>query len=232
MLWEAECLGIADITFCAVDRWTLYACPPKPQFGLDPKQKAAFVPGPVRLCTPWYLLVGCLPECFCPLPVLPAGTTVCLPHEPGRSFQKHSINQQLKGKGRHGEQVLIICASLEKNNPQCISMPIWNGIWPWPCKWLCLNCSWHRALLLIFSLSASISFTSHCSINFVCEYGGRALNNTAYAFYLPRRIIFFWLIYVPPGQNYFLWWVYFICSHFPKWGREEWGGRRNLVNHQ
>lgn len=201
---------------------------PVVSFPLEAEEQAAFVVNPPQPFTPrwrweaWQLV--------CPLPFLPAGTTFYFPHKPDHSFQKHPINQQLKGKSRHGEQVLIMCASLEKNNPQCISMPIWNGIRPWPCKWLCLNCSWHDVLLLIFSLSASISFTSHCSINFVCEYGGCALNNTAYAFYLPCRIIFFWLIYVPPGQNYFLWWVYFICSHIPKWQGAEGGEKRNLVN--
>lgn len=186
-------------------------------FRLGAQEEPAFVLNLVQPFTQQYWQGAWQPAC--PFPSLPAGTTLYIPHEPDHSFQKHPINQQLKGESGHGEQVLIICASLEKNNPQCISMPIWNGIWPWPCKWLYLNRSWHHVLLPIFSLSASASFTSHCSINFVCEYGGCALNNTTYAFYLPCRITFFWLIYVPPGQNYILWWVYFICSHLLQMGR-------------
>lgn len=95
---------------------------PVVSFPLEAEEQPAFVVNPAQPFTPqwgreaWLLL--------CPLPFLPAGTTLYIPHKPDHSFQKHPINQQLKGKSRHGEQVLIMCASLEKNNPQCISMPI------------------------------------------------------------------------------------------------------------
>lgn len=83
---------------------------------MEAEEQPAFVGKPQQGWEAWQLL--------CPLPFLPAGTTLYIPHRPDHSFQKHPINQQLKGKSRHGEQVLIMCASLEKNNPQCISMPI------------------------------------------------------------------------------------------------------------